>query len=142
MSVPFAIDSATGNIRFPDFSLELRPLMLESEFIAATAPLNRDNLGGKDGWQRYSVRGPISEDRKLGMFVVFLNERLKMLSFAYAQKDESWDKWTEEGERQREKEYRAELAAQLGASSSFPWGRAQALPDSHSGSIEIWVEFV
>lgn len=82
MSPPFAIDPETGHIRFPDFSLQLRPLMPESEFIAATASLNRDNLGGKDGLQRYSVRGMISEDRKLGMFVIFLDEQLKKLSFA------------------------------------------------------------
>lgn len=91
--------------------------------------------------QRYSVRGMISEDRKLGMFVIFLNEQLKKLSFAYAQKDESWATWTEEGERQREKEYQAELVAQLGPSSSFAWGRVQILPDIHSGGNEIWVEF-
>ncbi|HEY6249884.1 MAG TPA: hypothetical protein VI685_07965 [Candidatus Angelobacter sp.] len=83
MSAPFAIDPETGHVRFPDLSLELRPLMPQSEFIAATASLNRDNLGTNDSWQRYSIRMLIPDDRKLGLFVIFLNDRLKMLSFAW-----------------------------------------------------------
>ena len=90
MKAPFAIDPETGHVRFPDLSLELRPLMPQSEFIAATSKLNRDNLGANGGWQRYSIRELISEDRRLGMFLVFLNEQLQKLSFAYAHKDESW----------------------------------------------------
>jgi hypothetical protein len=40
--------------------------MRHDEFIAATASLNRDNLGANGGWQRYSIRAAISGDRKLG----------------------------------------------------------------------------
>ena len=139
---PFAIDAKTGSIRFPDLSLELHPWMSEAEFIAATSTLNRDNLGdGKDGWQRYTIRGPISGDRKLGLFLIFQNDRLKTLSIAYAHKDESWDTWTEQGERDRENEYRAELAAQLGPANTFPWGSVQVLLDSKSGGNDIWGHF-
>jgi hypothetical protein len=84
MTAPFAIDPVTGRVHFPDLALDLRPLMPQEEFVAATALLNRDNLGANDGWQRYSVRQLISDDRRLGLFVVFLNGRLKMASFAYA----------------------------------------------------------
>lgn len=141
MKAPFAIDAKTGAVRFPDLSLELHPWMPQAEFIAASSSLNRDNLGGNDGWQRYSIRGPISGDRKLGMFLIFENERLKSLSFAWAHKDESWASWTEQGERERENEYRAEMAAQLGTSDTFPWGRVQVVLDSKSGGNEIWVHF-
>src|SRR5262249_61354067 len=79
MKAPFAIDPETGRVRFPDLSLELRPLMPQSEFIAATSKLNRDNLGANGAWQRYSIRELISEDRRLGMFLIFLNERLQKL---------------------------------------------------------------
>ena len=141
MNVPFEIDAKTGSIRFPDLPLALRPRMTLAEFIAASASLNRDNLGGDDGWQRYSIRAPIAGDRKLGMFLVFLNDGLKTLSFAYAHKDESWDTWTEQGERDRENEYRQELASQLGPTSTFPWGRVQVLLDSKSGGTDIWLHF-
>jgi len=141
MNVPFVIDAKTGSIRFPDLPLELRPRMTQAEFIVASSSLNRDNLGGKDGWQRYSIRAPIAGDRKLGMFLVFLNDHLKTLSFAYAHKDESWDTWTEQGERDRENEYRQELASQLGTTSTFPWGTAQVLLDSKSGGTDIWLHF-
>jgi len=141
MKAPFAIDPETGRVRFPDWSLELRPLMTEPEFIVATSALNRDNQGANDGWQRYSIRGPISDDRKLGLFVLFLNDRLKKLSFAYAHKDESWDTWTEEGERQREREYQAELAVQLGPASTFSWGKVHVYLDSKSGGTDIWMNF-
>src|SRR5215469_12187329 len=141
MNAPFAIDAKTGSIRFPDLSLELRSGMTQAEFIAASASLNRDNLGDNDGWQRYSIRAPISADRKLGMFLVFLNQRLKTLSFAYAHKDEGWDTWTEQGERARENEYRQELASQLGTTSTFPWGRVEVLLDSKSGGTDIWLRF-
>jgi hypothetical protein len=60
-------------------------MMLQEDFIASTASFNRDNLGANDGWQRYSIRQLISNDRRLGLFVIFLNGRLKMASFAYAQ---------------------------------------------------------
>ena len=56
MPAPFVIDLATGHVRFPDLSLELRPGMPQQEFIAATAKLNRDNLSFNGGWQRYSIR--------------------------------------------------------------------------------------
>lgn len=141
MKAPFTIDVETGIVRFPDLLLELRPHMPEPEFIAATASFNRNNHGFNNGWQRYSVRQLIPEDRKLGMFVIFLHGFLKMLSFAYCQKDESWDTWTEEGERQREKEYQEELAAQLGSGNTFPWGRVVAKLDSKSGGTDIWMEF-
>ena len=141
MNVPFVIDAKTGSIRFPDLTLALRPRMTQAEFIAASASLNRDNLGGNDGWQRYSIRAPIAGDRKLGMFLVFLNDGLKTLSFAYAHKDESWDTWTEQAERDRENEYRQELASQLGPTSTFPWGRVQVLLDSKSGGTDIWLHF-
>jgi hypothetical protein len=68
MMAPFTIDPAAGRVQFPDLHLDLRPLMPHSEFIAATSSLNRDNLGYKSGWQRYSIRQPISNDRKLGIF--------------------------------------------------------------------------
>ena len=141
MSAPFNIDSETGQVLFPDLSLELRPLMSQQEFIAATATLNRDNLGANDGWQRYSIRQLISEDRKLGLFVIFLHERLHMLSFAYAQKDETWADWTEAGEREREKEYQQELSRQLGGKDTFPWGIARAQLDSKSGGTDIWIRY-
>jgi len=141
MKVPFAIDPETGRVQFPDLSLELRPLMPQSEFIAATSKLNRDNLGANGGWQRYSIRELISEDRRVGMFLIFLNERLQKLSFAYAHKDESWATWSEEGERAREKEYQTELAAQLGPGNTFPWGRVSVKLDSKSGGTDIWMDF-
>lgn len=141
MKTPFNIDPGTGRIRFPDWSLELRPWMPEPEFITATASLNRDNLGANDGWQRYTVRGLISDDRKLGLFVIFLHKRLNMVSFAYAQKDETWANWTEAGELEREKEYRQELALQLGGKDEFPWGVARAQLDSKSGGTDIWIRY-
>ena len=141
MKAPFTISPETGRVHFPDLSLELAPLMPEAEFIAATSSLNRDNLGANKGWQRYSIRELISNDRRLGLFIIFLNGRLKMASFAYAQKDETWDTWSEEGERQREKEYQQELASQLGGKNTFPWGKVGAKLDSKSGGTDIWIEF-
>ncbi|HEV3041540.1 MAG TPA: hypothetical protein VHA33_27500 [Candidatus Angelobacter sp.] len=110
MNAPFTIDPETGRLCFPDLSLELRPMMPEAEFIAATSKLNRDNLGLTGGWQRYSIRQLISQNRQLGIFLIFLNGTLNKLSFAYAHKDESWATWTEQGELERQKEYRKELA--------------------------------
>jgi hypothetical protein len=141
MTAPFAIDPQTGRIRFPDLSLELRPMMLQAEFIAATVSLNRDNLGANDGWQRYSIRELISDDQRLGLFLIFLNDRLKMASFAYAQKDETWANWSEATELAREKEYKQELDSQLGGRNTFDWGKVNALLDSKSGGTDIWIEF-
>src|SRR5260370_29238957 len=131
------IRPAAVRVRFPDLSLELASLMPEAEFIAATSSLNRDKLGAYNGWQRYSIRGLISDDRRLGLFLIFLHGSLKMLSFAYAQKDETRDNWSEEGERQREKEYQQELASQLGGKNTFPWGKVGAKLDSKSGGTDI-----
>jgi hypothetical protein len=141
MDAPFIIDPETGRLRFPDLPLELWPMMPEAEFIAATATLNRDNLGSNQGWQRYSIKQLISNDRRLGLFFIFLNGRLNKLSFAWAHKDESWETWTEQGELQRQKEYREELAAQLGEKDTFPWGKIVAVLDSKSGGTDIWVDF-
>ena len=141
MSAPFKIDPESGRIRFADLSLELRPLMSEPEFIAATSRLNRDNLGGNGDWQRYNIRELISEDRRLGIFFVFLKGHLNMISFAWAHKDESWATWSEAGERQRETEYRQELAIQLGGKDEFEWGVARAQLDSKSGGTDIWMRF-
>ena len=141
MSAPFKIDAETGQIRFPDLSLELRPLMSEREFIAATSKLNRDNLGGNGDWQRYNIRQLISEDRRLGIFFVFLKAQLNMLSFAYAHKDESWANWTEASEREREMEYQQELAIQLGGKDEFEWGTVRAQVDYKSGGTDIWIRF-
>ncbi len=116
-------------------------MMAEADFIAATASFNRDNLGANDGWQRYTVKQHISSDRKLGLFVIFLNGRLKTASFAYAQKDETWDTWTEEGELAREREYRQELERQLGGKSSFSWGKATVKLDSKGGGTDVWIEY-
>jgi hypothetical protein len=141
VSAPFIIDRDSGRLRFPDLQLELRPMMPEAEFIAATAKINRDNLGSNQGWQRYSIRHLISNDRRLGLFLIFLNGKLDKLSFAYAHKDESWATWTEQGELERQKEYREELTAQLGGSDTFPWGRISAILDSKSGGTDIWVDY-
>src|SRR5258708_32009682 len=115
-------------------------MMAEADFIAATASFNRDNLGANDGWQRYTVKQHISSDRKLGLFVIFLNGRLKTASFAYAQKDESWDTWTEEGELAREREYRQGLERQLGGERSFSWGKATVKLHRKGGRPAVWVE--
>jgi hypothetical protein len=141
MAAPFAIDSATGRVRFPDLALELFPLMTQAQFVAATALLNRDNLGANDGWQWYSGRQLISDDRRLGLFVVFLNGRLKMASFAYAPKDETWDNWSEQSELARQQEYEQELAAQLGGKNVFPWGTISVKLDSKSGGTDIWIAY-
>jgi len=141
MPAPFAIDAKTGNIRFPDLSLELRPHMPHKEFIGATATLNRDNLGANGDWQRYSIRQEISDDRKLGIFFVFFNERLTMATFAYAHKDETWDNWSEEKETARLQEYRHELDAQLGGKTILPWGKVSAINNEKSGGTEITIQF-
>jgi hypothetical protein len=141
MPAPFAIDPATGHVRFPDLSLELRPGMPQQEFIAATAKLNRDNLGFNGGWQRYSIREEISNDRKLGVFFVFFNERLKMATFAYAHKDETWDNWSQEKETAQLREYRQELDTQLGGEMTLPWGRVDAICNQKSGGTEITIQF-
>jgi hypothetical protein len=141
MIAPFTIDPATGRVGLPDLSLELRPLMPQAEFVTATGSLNRDDLGANAGWQRYLVRQLVSGDRKLGLFLVFLNSRLKTFSIAYAPKDETWDNWSEESERARQQEYDQELASQLGGKSTFPWGNVNVKPDSKSGGTDIWIEY-
>jgi hypothetical protein len=141
MNAPFAIDAATGNVRFPDLPLELRPQMPEAEFISASASLNRDNLGFNAGWQRYAIRKVIPGDRKLGMFLIFFHQRLVKLSFAWAPKDETWDDWSEATEQARLKEYQQELDAQLGGNHAPPWGRASVLLDSKSGGTDIWIDY-
>ena len=141
MSAPFLIDAATGRVRFPDLALELAPGMPQAEFLAATARFNRDNLGANDGWQRYTIGAPISGERKLGMFFVFLNGRLTMWSFAYAPKNETWDDWSEATEQARLKEYEQELATQLGARSEFPWGTAKPVLDSKNGGTDVWIDY-
>jgi hypothetical protein len=72
---------------------------------------------------------------------VFLNERLKMTSFAYAQGDETWDNWSEEKETARLTEYHQELEAQLGAKTTLPWGKVSAFLNDKSGGTEISIEF-
>jgi hypothetical protein len=141
MSAPFAIDPATGHVRFPDLPLELRPLMAEAEFIAATASINRDNLGFHAGGQRYSIRELITGEQKLGIFVIFRDDRLVKASFAYCPKDETWDNWSPETETARRKEYQQALEAQLGDKSVFPWGSISVIEDSKSGGTDIWVDY-
>lgn len=115
--------------------------MPESDFIVSTARLSRDNLGSNNGWQRYSINALIPDDRKLGLFLIFLNGRLSKVSFAWAQKDESWDSWTEEGERTRQAEYHRELESQLSGQSTFSWGKASVILDNKSGGTDIWVDY-
>ena len=141
MSAPFAIDAASGRIRFSEIGLEVWPGMAQAEFIASTADFSRNNLGANDGWQRYTVSALISGERKLGMFFVFLNGRLRMLSFAYAPKGETWDDWSEASEAARLKEYEQELAAQLGGKNEFAWGTAKALTDPKNGGTDVWVDY-
>src|SRR5215467_7945131 len=141
MPAPFAIDPATGRLRFPDWSLELRPSMPQREFVAATAKLNRDNLGSNGGWQRYSIRQEISGDRKLGIFLVFFNELLRMVTFSYAPKDETWDNWSEQKEAAQLHEYRQQLHAQLGGKTTLPWGKVSAINNEKSGGTEITIQF-
>jgi hypothetical protein len=141
VSAPFAIDPASGRLRFPDLPLELAPQMLEDEFIAATSRLNRENLGYNSNWQRYAIRSLIPEDRKLGLFVIFWNGRLCKASLAWSHKDESWDTWSEEGEAARLKEYQRELDFQLAGKTAFPWGKASVVVDSKGGGTDIWIDY-
>jgi hypothetical protein len=141
MSAPFAIDPATGRVRFFDLRLELRPLMPETEFIAATARMSRDNLGFNAGWQRYSVRELISGERRLGLFVIFFESRLVKASFAYCPKDETWDNWSPETEAARLREYQQALDEQLASKNAFPWGSARVIEDSKSGGTDIWLDY-
>jgi hypothetical protein len=141
MSAPFAIDTATGRLRFPDLPLELCPQMPEADFLSATAALNRDNLGFNAGWQRYAIRQVIPGDRKLGLFVIFLHERLVKLSFAWAPKDETWDDWSEATEQARLKEYQQLLDSQLGPTNTLPWGKASVVLDSKTGGTDIWIDY-
>lgn len=141
MGAPFAIDPATGRILFTGLSLELRPQMPQAAFIAATSRLNRDNLGANDGWQRYSIRGLVPDDLVLGLFVIFLNDRLNKAGFAYGPKGETWDNWSEEKEAARQRDYQQELDAQLGGKSIFPWGKVSVKLDSKSGGTDIWIDY-
>jgi hypothetical protein len=141
MSAPFAIDPATGRIRFPGLDLELRPRMPQAAFIAATSRLNRDDLGANDGWQRYSISELISGDFKLGLFVIFLNGQLIRAGFAYGSKDDTWDNWSEEKEAAQQGDYQQELDAQLGGKSVFFWGKASLILDSKSGGSNIWIDY-
>ena len=141
MSEPFAIDGATGRIRFPDLRLELCPGMPEVEFVRASSGLNRDNLGANDGWQRYSVRELVSGERRLGLFVVFLNGVLVKASIAYGPKDETWANWSQQTHTARRNEYQQALEAQLGGKNGFPWGKADVIEDSKGGGTDIWIDY-
>lgn len=141
MSAPFAIDPSTGRLRFPDLDLELTSGMPQAAFVSATSRLNRDNLGANDGWQRYSMREPISDDRKLGLFLIFLNGRLNKLSFAWSQKDEAWADWSEASEVARQKEYQQAIDSQLGAKTEFLWGTVIVIQDSKSGGTDTWIDY-
>jgi len=141
MGAPFTIDPASGSLRFPDLNLELIPGMTEDDFLAATKRLNRDNLGFNDGWQRYSIREPIPEDQKLGMFLVFFNERLNKLGFSWCGKDETWDNWTEARDLAWKKAYQQALDSELGGRTQFPWGRASVIEDNKGGGTEIWIDY-
>jgi hypothetical protein len=128
-------------MQFPHLSLELGPHMRQDEFVAVTSRLNRDNLGCNGGWQRHSVRALIPEDRRLGIFVIFFDGLLGKASFAWSQKDESWDTWTEGGEAARQKEYQQELDFKLGGVTAFSRGRVDATLDSKSGGTDIWIDY-
>lgn len=141
MSAPFIVDPATGRLHFPDLALDLSSAMAEAAFLAATARLNRDNLGANDGWQRYSMREIISGGRKLGLFFIFFNGRLSKLSIGWAPKDETWDDWSEESEAARQKEYQQAIDSQLGGKSELPWGTVAVILDSRSGGADIWVDY-
>lgn len=141
VSAPFTINPQNGHLSFPDLPLDLWPQIPQSDFIASTARLNRDNLGSNDGWQRYSVKAMIPEDRKLGIFLIFWNGCLSKTSFTWSQKDEGWDTWSEEGEKARQAEYQRELESQLGARLAFPWGKVSAILDARSGGTDIWVDY-
>jgi hypothetical protein len=141
MIAPFAIDPVTGRIRFPGLSLELRPQMPQTDFIAATSRLNRDNLGANDGWQRYSIRALVPDDLVVGLFVIFLNGRLNKAGFAYGPKDETWDNWSEETEAARQRDYQHELDTQLGGKNIFSWGKVSVILDSKSGGTDIWIDY-
>src|SRR5258708_35264987 len=115
-------------------------MMAQADLISATSSFKGDCLGADGGWKRYTVKQAIYGDRKLGLFVIFSNGQLKTASFAYANRDESWDTWSEEGELAREKEYRQELERQLGGKRSFASGKAAVKLYSKSGGTGIWSE--
>jgi|SRR5579884_2046835 len=141
MEAPFKIDPRTGRIQFPELKLELWPGMSQPEFLDATSSFNRDDLGSNDAWQRYSLRAPLGDNRKIGFFFVFLNGKLNMISFAYSHKDDSWQNWSEERERQTSAEYKLALASQLGTGNSFLWGTVGAEYDQKSGGTDIWLRY-
>lgn len=115
--------------------------MTENEFLEATARTNRDNLGFNGGWQRYSIRELISGDRKLGLFFIFLNDRLVKASLAYCPKDDTWDNWSEEKDAALKTEYQQALTEQLGEKNSFSWGRVNVVEDTKGGGTEIWIDY-
>jgi len=136
----FAIDPSTGRVRFPDLPLEFSPQMAEAEFIAATAHLNRENLGAQGSWQRYAIKAPISGNRKLGTYFIFWNGRLCKASFAWAGQ-ESWDTWSEETEAARRTEYKSQLDSQLSGNWSRAWGKVSIVVDSKGGGTDIWIDY-
>lgn len=141
MEAPFKIDPQTGRIRLPELKLELWPRMPQQEFLTATSSLNRDNLGANGGWQRYSIHAQLLNDRKIGLFFVFFNDELNVVSFAYCHKDDTWENWSEERERKTAEDYKQQLALQLGPGNSFPWGRIGAEYDQRSGGTDIWLRY-
>ena len=141
MNPPFRIDPSTGRIFFPDLPLELRPGLPEPEFVEATSQMNRDNLGANDRWQRYSLRSSISEDRKIGMFLIFFAGRLKRLSVAWSHRDATWDNWSKENELALRKEFQGQIDSQLNGKSVFSWGEINTVNDSKGGGSNIWVNY-
>src|SRR5262245_31170804 len=141
MNAPFTIDPITGNIRFPDLPLQLRPQMPEAEFISVTESLNRDNLGFNAGWQRYAMRKLIPGGRRLGLLWSLRRELLEKSGVAWAAKNETWDAWAEGTEKARLKEYQQELDAQLSGKNTLPWGRANVFLHGKSGATDISIDY-
>jgi tetratricopeptide (TPR) repeat protein len=136
------LEQRLGNL---DTALEWFDRARELDPASSVVELHRGevlyNLGANDGWQRYSIRESIPGDRKLGMFLIFLNGRLSKLGFSWCQQDETWDNWTEARDLAWRKEYQQALDSQLGGQIDFPWGRASVIQDSKSGGTDIWIDY-
>jgi hypothetical protein len=138
------IDPATGTLYFERVETRIVPALTRAAFL--DSPLGAQARV----WVRNEPHCSYRVEVQLGAepFVVvlqFLGQTLRSVSLAMLRGrwgSSSWDDWSEESEREKQRAHDAWLSAQLGSPPyTYGWGEVESTYDPRSGSSSIVIQY-
>lgn len=136
------IEKRTGNLVLDDGTI-LGPTTKRDDFLKTQLGTQSRELVKNPPWCSFKLHKVKIDGKEFAIVIYFHGQDLTMIHLAMSDPKwgTSWNDWSEEKERDREKAHDDWLRKTLGRQRQYPWGEVWSGYDQKSGGSSIRIDY-